>query len=134
MISDKIYAPLAEQAEKLGIFGHGYTYSAHPVCAAVALRAQKLMQERDIIGHVRSIMPTFAEHGASIIIKSYFSSTLKLVKSLFNIFALKFNLFKLDLRILILSLLLSFKVKFFFFDKSWKDLPPGAAHASKNIL
>ena len=57
MISDKIYAPLAEQAEKLGIFGHGYTYSAHPVCAAVALRAQKLMQERDIIGHVRSVTP-----------------------------------------------------------------------------
>ena len=66
MISDKIYAPLAEQAEKLGIFGHGYTYSAHPVCAAVALRAQKLMQERDIIGHVRSIMPTFAGHVASM--------------------------------------------------------------------
>ena len=66
MISDKIYAPLAEQAEKLGIFGHGYTYSAHPVCAAVALRAQKLMQERDVIGHVRSIMPTFAGHVASM--------------------------------------------------------------------
>ena len=66
MISDKIYAALAEQAEKLGIFGHGYTYSAHPVCAAVALRAQKLMQERDVIGHVRSVMPTFAGHVASM--------------------------------------------------------------------
>ncbi|MGB0233158.1 MAG: aminotransferase, partial [Candidatus Puniceispirillaceae bacterium] len=29
MMSDKVYAPLAEQAEKLGVFGHGYTYSAH---------------------------------------------------------------------------------------------------------
>ena len=66
MISDKIYAALAEQAEKLGIFGHGYTYSAHPVCAAVALRAQKLMQERDVIGHVRSVTPTFAGHVASM--------------------------------------------------------------------
>ena len=66
MISDKIYAALAEQAEKLGIFGHGYTYSAHPVCAAVALRAQKLMQERDVIGHVRSVAPTFAGHVASM--------------------------------------------------------------------
>ena len=66
MISDKIYAPLAEQAEKLGIFGHGYTYSAHPVCAAVALRAQKLMQERDIIGYVRSVTPIFAGHVASM--------------------------------------------------------------------
>ena len=66
MISEKVYAPLAEQAEKLGIFGHGYTYSAHPVCAAVALRAQKLMQERDIIGHVRSVAPTFAGHVAAM--------------------------------------------------------------------
>ena len=54
------------RTEKLGIFGHGYTYSAHPVCAAVALRTQKLMQERDVIGHVRSIMPTFAGHVASM--------------------------------------------------------------------
>ena len=66
MISEKVYAPLAEQAEKLGIFGHGYTYSAHPVCAAVALRAQQLMQERDIIGHVRSVAPTFARHVAAM--------------------------------------------------------------------
>ena len=53
MLSEKIYVPIAEHAEQLEIFGHGFTYSAHPVCAAVALRAQELMQERDIIGHVR---------------------------------------------------------------------------------
>ena len=57
MLSEKVYAPIAAQAEQLGIFGHGYTYSAHPVCAAVALRAQQLMQERDIIGHVRRVAP-----------------------------------------------------------------------------
>jgi len=66
MLSDRVYAPLAEQAERLGIFGHGYTYSAHPVCAAVALRAQQLMQERDIVGHVRALAPAFAKHVASM--------------------------------------------------------------------
>ena len=60
MMSDHVYGPLAEQAEQLGIFGHGYTYSAHPVCAAVALRTQQLIAERDIIGHVRRIAPAFA--------------------------------------------------------------------------
>ncbi len=59
MLSEKVYAPIAQQAGHLGILGHGYTYSAHPVCAAVALRAQQLMQERDIIGHVRCISPQF---------------------------------------------------------------------------
>ena len=66
VMSEKIYAPLAEQAERLGLFGHGYTYSAHPVCAAVALRAQQLMEERDVVGHVRSLSPTFAAHVASM--------------------------------------------------------------------
>ena len=60
MLSDYVYGPLAEHAEQLGIFGHGYTYSAHPVCAAVALRTQQLITERDIIGHVRRIAPVFS--------------------------------------------------------------------------
>ena len=64
LMSDRIYDTLAGQAESLGIFGHGYTYSAHPVCAAVALRAQQLMQERDIVGHVRTLAPLFAERVA----------------------------------------------------------------------
>ena len=64
LLSDRIYDTLAGQAESLGIFGHGYTYSAHPVCAAVALRAQQLMQERDIVGHVRGLAPLFAERVA----------------------------------------------------------------------
>jgi 4-aminobutyrate--pyruvate transaminase len=61
MVAEHVYAPIRAQAEQLGIFGHGYTYSAHPVCAAVALRAQQLMQERDIIGHVRHLAPVFAD-------------------------------------------------------------------------
>lgn len=60
LMSDRIYETLADQADTLGIFGHGYTYSAHPVCAAVALRAQQLMQERDILGNVQRLAPRFA--------------------------------------------------------------------------
>jgi 4-aminobutyrate--pyruvate transaminase len=61
LMSDRIYDTLASQADSLGIFGHGYTYSAHPVCAAVALRAQQLMQERDIVGQVQKLAPRFVE-------------------------------------------------------------------------
>jgi len=64
LMSDSVYDTLAAQAEELGIFGHGYTYSAHPVCAAVALRAQQLMQERDILGNVQALAPRFAERVA----------------------------------------------------------------------
>ena len=54
ILSEKVYQPIKDQANELGIFGHGYTYSAHPVCAAAALKTQQLMVERDIIGNVRN--------------------------------------------------------------------------------
>jgi len=59
MITEEIYQGLRGNSEKLGLFGHGYTYSAHPACAAVALRAQQLMQERDVLGHVQAMAPHF---------------------------------------------------------------------------
>jgi putrescine aminotransferase len=35
-------------------FNHGYTYSGHPVCSAVALENLRIMQEEDILSHVRN--------------------------------------------------------------------------------
>ncbi len=66
MISEEIYQGLRGNSEKLGLFGHGYTYSAHPACAAVALRAQQLMQERDVLGHVRAVAPQFQARVAKL--------------------------------------------------------------------
>ena len=57
LISEPIYQALVKESEKIGIFGHGYTYTGHPVCAAVALEALKIYQERDIVGHVRRVAP-----------------------------------------------------------------------------
>ena len=36
-------------------FNHGYTYSGHPVCAAVAMENLRIMQEEDILSHVRNV-------------------------------------------------------------------------------
>lgn len=36
-------------------FNHGYTYSGHPVCAAVAEENLRIMQEEDILTHVRDV-------------------------------------------------------------------------------
>src|SRR5215471_14082984 len=57
LVSQSIYDVLLKQSDKLGIFGHGYTYSAHPVPAAVALETLKIYEERDIVGHVRKVGP-----------------------------------------------------------------------------
>jgi 4-aminobutyrate---pyruvate transaminase len=59
MINEKIYRALVSESEKIGVFGHGFTYGGHPVAAAVALETLKIYEERDILGHVRSIAPGF---------------------------------------------------------------------------
>jgi 4-aminobutyrate--pyruvate transaminase len=59
MISEKIYQAIRDESGRQGVFGTGYTYSGHPVCAAVALETLKIYEETDIIGHVRSISPHF---------------------------------------------------------------------------
>lgn len=59
MVSDAIYKACVAESEKIGVFGHGYTYSAHPVSAAVALETLRIYDERDILGHVRSVAPLF---------------------------------------------------------------------------
>jgi 4-aminobutyrate---pyruvate transaminase len=57
MISEAIWDVMVKQSEKIGTFGHGYTYTAHPVPAAVAIETLKIYAERDIVGHVRKVAP-----------------------------------------------------------------------------
>jgi 4-aminobutyrate--pyruvate transaminase len=42
----------------------GYTYSGHPVSAAVALETLRIYEERDLLSHVRSVMGSFQEQFA----------------------------------------------------------------------
>jgi 4-aminobutyrate--pyruvate transaminase len=69
LLSNRLYDILLAQSDKLGIFGHGYTYSSHPVPAAVALETLQIYDERDIVGAVRRVGPrmqsairSFADH------------------------------------------------------------------------
>jgi 4-aminobutyrate---pyruvate transaminase len=68
-ISEEIYQALLTESDKIGIFAHGYTYSGHPVCCAVALETLAIMKERDLVGHVQGVGPRlqaglrrFADH------------------------------------------------------------------------
>ncbi len=61
MVSDRIYRVLEEQSRKLGVFGHGFTYSGHPVPAAVALETLAIYEERDLVGHVRAVAPVLQD-------------------------------------------------------------------------
>jgi L-2,4-diaminobutyrate transaminase len=46
IVSEEIWQVLRDGSEKYGAFGHGYTYSAHPVAAACALKTLEII-ERD---------------------------------------------------------------------------------------
>jgi 4-aminobutyrate--pyruvate transaminase len=60
LVSAPIHDVMLAQSEKIGTFAHGYTYTGHPVCAAVALRALQIYEEDDILGHVAEVAPYFA--------------------------------------------------------------------------
>jgi 4-aminobutyrate---pyruvate transaminase len=69
MISEPIWQACLSQSDKIGVFGHGFTYSGHPVCAAVALETLKIYDETDIVGHVKEVagvlqegLRVFADH------------------------------------------------------------------------
>jgi len=61
MINERIYRAMVKESEKIGTFGHGYTYGGHPVPAAVALEVLRIYEERDILGHVRRVAPRLQE-------------------------------------------------------------------------
>ncbi len=70
MVNERVFQALASESHNIGTFGHGYTYSGHPVPAAVAVETLKIYDEIDIVGHVREVGPhmqaelrrRFAEH------------------------------------------------------------------------
>jgi 4-aminobutyrate--pyruvate transaminase len=59
MISPEICEAIEEESGRIGTFGHGFTYSGHPVAAAVALKTIEIYEQRDIVGHVRAVAPRF---------------------------------------------------------------------------
>ncbi|WP_142847440.1 aspartate aminotransferase family protein [Telmatospirillum sp. J64-1] len=61
MLTAPLYDVIAEYSDRLGLFGHGYTYSGHPVSAAVALETLAIYEERDILGHVAEVAPVFQQ-------------------------------------------------------------------------
>jgi 4-aminobutyrate--pyruvate transaminase len=66
MVNEKVWQAMLAESDKIGTFGHGFTYSGHPVAAAVAIEAQKLYKERDILGHVRQQMGPFQKKLGSL--------------------------------------------------------------------
>ncbi|HEV8689844.1 MAG TPA: aspartate aminotransferase family protein [Ideonella sp.] len=61
MVSEKVHAAVAANSGKIGTFGHGFTYSGHPVAAAVALETLKVYEDEHLLAHVQSLAPQFQQ-------------------------------------------------------------------------
>ena len=57
MVNERVFQGLARESHEIGTFGHGYTYSGHPVPAAVAVETLKIYDEINIVDHVRTVGP-----------------------------------------------------------------------------
>ncbi|MEZ5783922.1 MAG: aspartate aminotransferase family protein [Rhizobiaceae bacterium] len=55
MINDKVFEPLADESNRIGTFGHGFTAGGHPVAAAVALENIKIIEERNLVDNARDV-------------------------------------------------------------------------------
>ena len=47
--SDKVWQVLVQGSDKLGSLGHGWTYSAHPICVAAGVANLELIDEMDLV-------------------------------------------------------------------------------------
>lgn len=57
LVNAKVYEAISDESHKLGTFGHGYTYSGHPVAAAVAVETLKIYDELNILEHIAEVGP-----------------------------------------------------------------------------
>ena len=55
LLPEFMYEAFESRSDELGNFGHGFTYSGHPVCAAVALKNLEIMEETKIFEHAKSV-------------------------------------------------------------------------------
>lgn len=59
IVGDKVWEVLERGSDQFGPFGHGYTYSAHPLCAAAGLENLEIIEREGIIQHVAEVGPYF---------------------------------------------------------------------------
>ncbi len=59
LVPEMMYAAMLDESRKIGTFGHGFTYSGHPVGAAVALKAIEIYERDGIVKQVAAKAPRF---------------------------------------------------------------------------
>jgi 4-aminobutyrate---pyruvate transaminase len=59
LVPERMYQALLCESRKIGTFGHGFTYSGHPVAAAVALKTLEIYQRDRVMEQAAAKVPQF---------------------------------------------------------------------------
>jgi 4-aminobutyrate--pyruvate transaminase len=62
LIPESMYEAMLTESRKIGTFAHGFTYSGHPVAAAVALKTLEIYARDKIFEKAAARMPQFQAH------------------------------------------------------------------------
>ena len=70
VLHERVVAVLEQGSDQIGPMGHGWTYSAHPICAAAGLANLKVLEDDNMLENVRNVggymqkrlRETFADH------------------------------------------------------------------------
>ena len=55
IVNDELFEPIKEASGDIGVFGHGYTYSGHPVSCAVALKTLEIYERERTFQHAKEV-------------------------------------------------------------------------------
>jgi L-2,4-diaminobutyrate transaminase len=59
LVGERVWNVIFEHAREMGVFGHGFTYSAHPVAAAAAMANLDIVEREDLVGRAGTVGAVF---------------------------------------------------------------------------
>jgi L-2,4-diaminobutyrate transaminase len=61
IVSEKVWKVLEEGSDRMGVIGHGWTYSAHPLCAAAAVANLRVLDDEGLVANAAEVGPYLTE-------------------------------------------------------------------------
>jgi len=70
IVAERVWKALQNGSDRFGAFSHGYTYTAHPLCASAGLANLQILESENLVEHVahtgpyllRRLREAFADH------------------------------------------------------------------------
>jgi putrescine aminotransferase len=66
IFSDSLFKDIEGEVSQGAYFTTGFTYSGHPICAAVGLKNIEIFERDNVLGHTREVIPYFQERLAAM--------------------------------------------------------------------